>query len=224
VVWLPHLYTASGAVLGFLALLAVAAGDARQAFLWMFAATVVDATDGWLARRFRVADRLPALDGARLDDIVDYVTYVFVPAYLVYATGLLPPRAALAVASAMLLASAYGFARTDAKTSDHFFTGFPSYWNVLALYLYVGGLAAWGNALLLTAGCALVFVRTRWVYPSRTPRLWPLTIALAAIWGGQLLWLIWRLPDRSGLWLAATLVFPAYYVWLSVTAHRARRT
>ena len=223
--WLVHIYTASGAVLGLLSLVAVTAGDVRRAFLWLFVALVVDATDGWLARRLQTADRLPSIDGAGLDNVVDYVTYVFVPAYLIHATGLLPAGASLAIAGAVLLASAYGFSRTDAKTADHFFTGFPSYWNVVALYLYLAQLSAWLNAAIVLVLCGLVFWRIRYVYPSRMPVWRAATLAAGFAWAALVLWLIWRLPDRSGPWLLASLAFPVYYAALSfVLTGGSRRT
>src|SRR5690348_2373517 len=137
--WLVHFYTASGVVLAFLATRAVIAEDYRAAMFWLYVQVVVDATDGMLARRAQVLQRLPWFNGAKLDDIIDYLTYVFIPALIVWRAGLVPERWMLIVVSAMLLSSAYGFNRTDAKTSDHFFTGFPSYWNVVAFYLLVAG-------------------------------------------------------------------------------------
>ena len=139
--WGVHLYTASGAIAAFAGTLAVIAGNYREAFLWMIAATFVDATDGVLARRARVKEALPGFDGARLDDIVDYLTYVFLPVLLLYHARDLPGGApGLVVAAAVLLSSAYAFASADAKTDDSFFTGFPSYWNIVALYLHVATL------------------------------------------------------------------------------------
>ena len=125
--WLVHAFTATGAVLAYMAVEATIAGDTRRAFLWLVVATLVDAVDGALARLARVKERTPQFNGARLDDIVDYLTFVFVPVFILRHDGLLPAGASgLAVASAVLLSSAYGFSREDAKTPDHFFTGFPS--------------------------------------------------------------------------------------------------
>ena len=146
--WAVHAFTASGAVMGLAALQATAAGDYRAAFLWMIAATAVDGVDGWLARLARVGERAPGVDGGRLDDIVDYLTYVVAPAFLLARSGLLPGLGWPA-AAAMLLSSAYGFSRVDSKTPDHFFTGFPSYWNIVALYLYVLGLSPALNAAVV---------------------------------------------------------------------------
>ena len=125
--WLVHALTPSGAFLAYLALVAIIAGDLRAAFLWLTATTVIDAVDGMLARLARVKEHASLLDGARLDDIVDYLTFVFVPAFAIQHVGLLPAGAIeWLVVAAILLSSAFGFSRQDAKTADHFFTGFPS--------------------------------------------------------------------------------------------------
>src|SRR5688572_6621893 len=131
IAWLAHLFTASGAVLAFLAARAVVDHDYRTAFFWLGVQIFVDAIDGLLARGLRVHERLPAFNGAKLDDIVDYLAYVFVPALFVWRAVLVPDSWTLWVAGAMLISSAYGFNRADAKTADHFFTGFPSYWNIV---------------------------------------------------------------------------------------------
>src|SRR5678816_465256 len=135
--WLAHLYTASSAVLALLATIAIFEYRFRDAFFWLAATIVVDSSDGVLARAVRVRECLPWFNGAKLDDIVDYLTYVFVPALFVWRSLLVPAAWTIPVASAMLLSSAYGFNREDAKTSDHFFTGFPSYWNIVVFYLFV---------------------------------------------------------------------------------------
>ena len=136
---LVHLYTASGTVVGLLIVLAAIEGEALTA-LWLgLVALFIDGTDGMLARRFRVKETIPWFDGALLDDIVDYLTYVFAPVVLLWTTGHLPYGAlGWAVAALPLLASSYQFCRVDAKTgTDHFFLGFPSYWNVVAFYAIV---------------------------------------------------------------------------------------
>ncbi len=167
--WAVHGFTACGALLAFAMTIAVINANYRLAFLLMIAATLVDSSDGVLARLARVKETTPAFDGARLDDIVDYLTFVFVPALLLYEAGLLPSGWKGLVVAAMLMSSAYGFAAADAKTDDHFFTGFPSYWNIAALYLFVADLAPVVNGVVLVVLSALVFVRIRYGYPSRTP-------------------------------------------------------
>ena len=216
--WLAHLYTASGAATALAAVLALEAGDLRATFLWLVAATIIDATDGVLARALHVKARLPWFDGATLDNVVDYLTYVFVPALIVVKTGLVPPGLALPIGAAMLIASGYGFSRADAKvaTTDHFFTGFPSYWNIVAVYLVDWRLSPVANAAILAALVVLVFVPLRYVYPSRTLTWRTATVVLGAIWGVCLSMVIWRLPDGGGVWSWLALVFPAYYLVLSL--------
>lgn len=223
--WLAHLYTASGAGMALAAVLALEAGDLRATFLWLVLATVVDATDGVLARALQVKARLPWFDGATLDNIVDYLTYVFVPALVVVKTALVPPQLALPIGAAMLIASGYGFSRADAKvaTTDHFFTGFPSYWNIVAVYLVDWRLSPAVNAAILAVLVVLVFVPLRYVYPSRTRTWRPVTIALGAVWGVCLSVVIWRLPDGGGVWSWLALVFPVYYLALSLRLSAAER-
>jgi phosphatidylcholine synthase len=224
--WLVHLYTASGVLATFFGTLAVFGGRYREAFLWMIAATVVDATDGALARRARVSERVPGIDGARLDDIVDYLTFVFLPVLLLYRSGALPSSADELVASVILLSSAYGFTAVDAKTDDHFFTGFPSYWNVVALYLYIGlqhaVLTPALNAAVLLALSALVFWRVRYVYPTRTPVLRTLTVGLGALWAAAVLIMVLLLPSVPAALVLGSLLYPIYYVALSVSLQRRK--
>jgi phosphatidylcholine synthase len=222
-----HFYTASGVVWGFLALRATTEGDHRQALLWLVVATFVDATDGVLARLADVARTAPLIDGARLDDIVDYVTYVLVPAAIVWRAELVPPHLTLAVVAIVLLSSACGFARRDAKTADHFFTGFPSYWNIVVLYLLVLGLSRTANAAWLAALALMVFVPVRYIYPSRTETLMRTTVALGAVWSVQVLALIWLMPRPPRALVLSALAFPVYYAivsfWLSARRRGAAR-
>jgi phosphatidylcholine synthase len=220
--WLVHLYTASGALAAFFGTLAVFDGHYRAALLWMVAATAVDATDGPLARKARVKERLPAFDGARLDDVVDYLTFVFLPALFLYRSGALPEGWGGGIASVVLLCSAYGFAAADAKTNDHFFTGFPSYWNIAAVYLHIAALPPISNAMILLVLSALVFWRVGYVYPSRTPTLRWLTIGLGACWGVVVVAMILAMPHVPPALFAVSFVFPVYYAALSFALHFRR--
>jgi phosphatidylcholine synthase len=222
--WLVHLFTATGAVCAFLSLIAGVDGRLREAFLWLVLSTVIDAVDGALARLARVKERTPHFSGNRLDDIVDYLTFVFVPAALLVRNGMLPAGAlGLGVVSAMLLASAIAFCREDAKTDDYFFTGFPSYWNIVVLYLAA---LAWGpvaNAAVLLTFVALVFVRIGYIYPSRTPQFRGLTVTLGIVWGIAIVAMIWLLPAPP-VWLVyGSLAYPVYYALLSLYLHRQRQ-
>ncbi len=214
--WLVHAYTASGAIFALLILDAMVAKNFRGAFLWMLAATVVDATDGFLARAARVKERLPHFRGDRLDDIVDYLTYVFLPAWLIWRAELLPIGWVMPVLGLVCVASAFGFSFERAKTSEGFFTGFPSYWNIVAFYLFVGGLPPATNAWILVALAVLVFVPIRYVYPSRTVVLRRLTLVLTTGWGVVTLWLIVDLPNAHPAVVLASLAYPLYYAALSL--------
>jgi phosphatidylcholine synthase len=223
VAWAVHAYTASGAVMAFAGVLSVIDGRFRAAFLWMIAATIVDGTDGALARLARVKEVTPSIDGARLDDIVDYLTFVFLPILLLYQAGHLPPGWGLAVSAGVLLSSGYGFASADAKTSDNFFTGFPSYWNIVALYLHAAAMAPLVNAAILVTFSVLVFVRIGYVYPTRTPVLRGVTLTLGGIWGLMIIAITVMLPEVSGALLIVSLFFPIYYTVLSLVLHARRR-
>lgn len=221
--WAVHAYTATGVLAAFAAVLAVFGRNFRGALLWLVVATLVDSSDGILARLARVRQVLPNFDGARLDDIVDYLTYVFVPALLIYQAGRLPEGWGLAVVGLVLLSSGYGFASADAKSDDYFFTGFPSYWNIVAVYLFAARLPVEINAAIVIVLSALVFVRIGYVYPSRTPVLRGLTIVLGVAWAALMLTIIIALPDVSPTLLIVSLFFPVYYFVLSVVLHTRRR-
>jgi phosphatidylcholine synthase len=221
--WLVHMYTAGGAVLAFAGAWGVVHGYDRLAFGAMFAATIVDSTDGALARLVDVKRVIPEVDGARIDDIVDYITFVFLPMLLLEASGGLY-RTALPVVAVVLLSSMYGFVAPDAKTADAFFTGFPSYWNIVVLYLLVFHVPPGWNAAILLALSGLIFVRIRYVYPSRTPAFRPVTLTLASIWTVLLAIMIATFPSPPRAISIASLGFPVYYVVLSLwlNARRAR--
>jgi len=214
--WLVHLYTAFGAVIGFLTILAIDQAAFRDALFLMSLAVVIDATDGAFARAARVKEIIPWFDGELLDAIVDYFNYAVVPCFFILRANLLPGQDALWLAVLPLLASAYGFCRRDAKTADHFFLGFPSYWNIVAFYLFVLKTPAWANAFALMALSILIFVPIKYIYPSRSPRFRVQSIVLGALWGAAVLYAIYRLPEPPRAILFASLLYPAYYTALSL--------
>lgn len=221
--WLAHLYTASGAVLAFLAATEVFSGNYRRALLFLAAQIVVDATDGAFARSAQVSKRLPWFNGAKLDDIIDYLSYVFVPALLVWRALLVPEMLTTPVAAAMLLSSAYGFNRDDAKTADHFFTGFPSYWNVVVAYLLIAETSPAVNAAILLALAVMVFVPIRYLYPSRMPVMRTVTNVLGALWGAAMVAMLWIYPEVPRVLFLLSLLYPLYYIVLSLIFHFRRR-
>jgi phosphatidylcholine synthase len=203
-------------VLAFLAATEVFSGNYRAAFLWLTAQVIVDATDGAFARSVKVSERLPWFNGAKLDDIIDYICYVFIPALIVWRALLVPEALTLPIAAAMLLSSAYGFNQEAAKTADHFFTGFPSYWNIVVAYMLLGGWPPVVNTVILFVLAVLVFVPIRYVYPSRMPMMRRSTNVLASIWGLSIVVMLWRYPNVPALLFWSSLLFPAYYVVLSL--------
>ena len=214
--WAVHAFTASGVLWGLLAILSIARGEYRPAFAFMTVAIAVDSFDGMLARWARVKETLPQFDGTLLDNLVDYLNYVFVPAVLVHEAGLLPPSLALLCSALICLASAYQFCQADAKTSDCFFRGFPSYWNVLAFYLVLGGLGQWVNLLIVLAFVVLVFVPIKWIYPSRMERLRGFTLVATGAWGVACIAMLVQYPEPAPWLLPASLLYVAYYVGISL--------
>jgi len=214
--WLVHLYTALGAVIAFATVLCVEQKLFQEAFWLMFLAVAVDATDGTLARALRVKELIPWFDGDRLEDIVDYANYVIVPAYFLVRSELLPRQDALWLVALPLLASAYGFSHKEAKTADHFFRGFPSYWNIVVFYFYVLQTPRWVNAFAIIILSILVFVPVKYIYPSRSPLYRGLTNGLGILWGVSLFLMIHLLPEPPRTLVLASLAFPVYYTLLSL--------
>ena len=215
--WLVHAYTTAGVVLALLMVHFAYLGEVRTV-LWLFlAAMVVDGTDGMLARRWRVKELVPWFDGALLDNIVDYITYAFAPMVLLWTTGYLPgdPWGGI-VAALPLVASCFQFCRTDAKTEDHFFMGFPSYWNIVAFYVVVFDLGEVATTAVLLALTVLIFVPIKYVYPSRTETLWYTNMALATAFLVLFGAITSQLPDVPVVLTGLSLVYLAYYVAISL--------
>lgn len=225
--WSAHAFTALGLIAAALIAIAILHGDYRTAFLLMLVATLIDAVDGTYARAVHVKTVLPGFDGRRLDDLIDFHTYTTLPLFLVWRAELLPTGYEWWLLLP-LVASAYGFCQVDAKTADGYFLGFPSYWNIVAFYLYA---LPWPPrwALVAVAVLALLtFVPSVYLYPSQRGRLSFITNVLGAVWAGAMVVAIWRLPDTrpadiDALTLAS-LAYPAYYMVASfaVTARRSR--
>jgi phosphatidylcholine synthase len=215
-----HLYTACGVVLAFLATVEICstAPDLRAVFLLLALAVLVDATDGPLARRWEVKRVLPAVQGRTIDDIVDYLTYTFVPLLLVWRMDWVPAPAVAWIAPA-LVASLFGFANTGIKDeAGGFFLGFPSYWNVVAFYagpfyqLYGATLNA---AILLLLALATV-LPLRFIYPNLAPRPWRGPVVLGALlWLAAMLAMLPAYPRVAAWALWLSLLYPAFYVGLS---------
>ena len=177
-----HIFTACGAALGFLALILATGEQWAAMFLCLGLALVVDGIDGPLARAFKVAELLPRWSGEALDFVVDFITYVFVPAYAIAASGLLPQALAIPAGVVVVITGALYFADRQMKTRDNYFQGFPAAWNLAAFYLYLLMPPPWVAAAAVAALAALTFAPIRFVHPLRVRHLRVLNIALMAAW------------------------------------------
>lgn len=223
--WAVHAFTASGAVVALLAVLAAARGEFTDAVLWMLVGLVIDAVDGTLARKVGVSFWLPDFDGRRLDDLVDFLGYVFVPALFLVWTDSVPHWAWAALP---VLASAYGFSQGDAKSEDHFFVGFPSYWNVVAIYAWALPISPPVTVAWLIVLSFAVFVPFKYLYPSRMRFLFWTTNLGAVVWTAVIAAAISWPEELAHLHLIEfSLLYPAYYMavsaWLGGMQRRARK-
>jgi phosphatidylcholine synthase len=218
--WSVHLFTATGAIWGFLSLLAIFEENWRAAIIWMIIAMFVDGFDGMLARWFHVKEYAKGVDGGLMDNIIDYLNYVVVAAFiLIKAPNLMPAGFELVGAFLILLTSAYQFSQVDAKTDEQsqsfFFKGFPSVWNFLVIYMMLLGLHPWFNFALLILCNILVFVPVKYIYPSRNNRLRRLTLGLTYLYGGIGVWGLMQYPSVPQWIVWISLVYVVYYALLS---------
>jgi len=214
--WGVHLFTALGAVCGLLAILAIFEQDWRAMIIWMIVAMLIDGFDGMLARWADVKTYASGIDGALLDNILDYLNYVLVPAIFLIKADVLPTGLRLLGACSILLTSAYQFTQTDAKTEDHHFKGFPSYWNVAALYMLLMNLPQWLNFGFLMLFNIMVFIPIKYIYPTRNNYLRKLTLALTYLYGAIGIWGLIQYPNQPKWVVWASFVYVAYYIVLSI--------
>jgi phosphatidylcholine synthase len=216
-----HLYTAMGLLCSALIAADIVQQNYRRAFLWMIVAVLIDATDGTFARKFRVKEVVPHIDGRKLDDIVDYINYTFLPLLMIGAAGWLPSPSWL-WASIPLVASVFAFVHTGAKEeANGFFLGFPSYWNVFAFYTAVWFFSEFGRGTVLAIALllsGLSVLPLRFVYPNQAPRWRKLFVGGAIAWLATIAAILWYYPQQpipaALLWISA--VYPAFYVVASL--------
>lgn len=220
--WCIHLFTASAAIIGLYTLDATYRGQFILAF-WLMGLTIfIDSVDGTLARSVGVKVAAPKIDGALLDNIVDYLNYVITPAFFLLVSDLLPGMWKVIGASAIVLASAYQFTQADAKTPDNFFKGFPSYWNLVVFYLYIGHLSQWANLAIIAILAVLIFVPIKYLYLTRidnVTRSRPLRIALIAatiIYALATLMLLAQYPKINNLCIIVSWAFGMLYTAVSL--------
>jgi phosphatidylcholine synthase len=211
--WGVHAYTMSGGALGMLALVAVVERQTPIALLLLAIAIVIDMTDGMLARKVKVSEVVPNFDGAKVDDLVDFLTYVWAPVLILYAEGLVSSPVWLLLP---VIGSLYAYGRPGMKEVDGeaYFVGFPSYWNILVLYMYWLRPAEDVTIALLIIFCVLSFVPTRYLYPSKNPKYPLATLGLGAIWLILIGYLLAQSEPNNSL-VVLSLFYPIYYLGAS---------
>jgi len=216
-----HLFTALGAVCGFFAALAAFDGAWEHMFVWLGVALVIDAVDGTFARMIKVEQRLPRFSGERLDLVIDYITYVFVPALAMVRGGFLTGTGGLVVAALVLVSSLYHFSDLASKGEDYTFIGFPAIWNVVALYLFALTPPAWFTYTSLLICIAFTFVPIHWVHPVRVERLRGVTLIVTAAWSLAAIVAV-AVGFPPPLWTQIILVLAALY-FLAMTVELTLR-
>jgi phosphatidylcholine synthase len=220
--WLIHAFTASGACVGLLALLAIYDHNFLLALWLMGAAIMIDAVDGMFARMIRIKDAVPEVDGALLDNIVDFFTYTLVPCFFLLVTNLLPEYWRILCVMVITFSSAYQFTQVDAKTMDHFFKGFPSYWNIAVFYLFFWQMTPMTNMIILLSCALLSFVPIKYVYPSRLDYLTDnrylrlSMVVITILWGAATTGLLWLYPKSNHFLVAISVGYCLLYIGISL--------
>ena len=221
--WFVHFYTGLGIIAGFMALNAITQGDAKKVFLWLGVALFLDSSDGTLARAWDVKRWASTFDGRKLDDITDFINFTFLPVVFAYQFGLVDGIGVIALA-AVLLSSAYGFCQVVAKTDDGYFTGFPSFWNLLIFYLFLFQWPTEVNAIILAIFSVMVFVPIKFLSFS-TPKMQRATKTVAVVYGLLLAWIVLSLEQRQLGVILLSLVFPVGYLgYPLIERYRLSRT
>lgn len=217
-----HLLTSLAIVCGLLTLVAIQLHQIKLAFFLMGVALAIDAVDGTLARYFHVKTTLPKIDGALLDNIADYINYVMTPCYLLVSSpDLMPSYWSFVLSGGILVASAYQFCQTDAKTEDCFFTGFPSYWNFVVFYMYSFQTSVTTNIIATIILIALVFIPVKYIYLSRMSHVthnvlfkW-FILAVSLLYGAVNLWMLYAFPHYPVFCYYFVITYMCFYFSLS---------
>ncbi|MCG3267849.1 phosphatidylcholine/phosphatidylserine synthase [Yoonia sp. I 8.24] len=214
-----HFLTATGAVFAMLAMLAAVDEKWNLMFLWLVVAFFVDGIDGPLARRYDVKKNAPIFDGVLLDLIIDYLTYVFVPAYALFKSGLLPGWTGWFSIIIITFASAMYFSDTRMKTKDNSFSGFPGCWNMLVLVIFALTPDFWVSLLLVASLAIAMFLPLKFVHPVRTERWRVVTLPMALAWTAFAGWAAWVdfHPDSAAHW---GLIVTSVYLLLAGVAQQ----
>ncbi len=212
-----HMFTASGLVFALLAMYYVTSKHNLQwYFIFLTVTTVIDAVDGTLARKFKVKEFAATVDGALLDNIIDFITYSFLPAYFMFSSEILDNPYAIIASIVVLFVSGYQFCQTNAKTDDHYFVGFPSYWNITIMFLYWMQLGTVINFWFIMVLAVSAFIPVRYIYPSRTKPLMVPTLIITVPWTFAILYvLIWSFKAPPLWFMYYSLFVIVYYYFAS---------
>ena len=215
-----HLFTATGAVWGFLTLLAIWDGNIKLAVVYIIIAMFVDGFDGMLARWLDVKNYANWIDGGLMDNIIDFLTYVVVASLLlIRVPGLMPPGLEMVAALLILLTSCFQFSQVEAKSDSsqsYFFKGFPSVWNFIVLYMMLLRLNPWINFAMLMICNVLVFVPIKFLYPTRNNRFRRFTLLFSYLYGALGVWGLLQYPDVPQWVTPASGLYVVYYVVMSL--------
>lgn len=218
---LVHVFTASGLIPVMFSVEAIWQGEAYAALLWLALAMIIDGIDGPLARRFEVSQQLPQIDGAILDHVIDYVSYCFIPALIIYRFDLVPEGWAIAATSLLLMSSLYTFANRELKTAENDFRGFPALWNIVVFYMIMFQTSAMTNLALIVFLSLMVFAPILVAHPIRVVALRRVTLPALIVWTGLVgvhLWFGHRGGSAADLPAAIRILFwvlSFYFVFLS---------
>ena len=209
-----HAFTASGAILGFLAIVSILNNDQAGAFLWLGMAILVDGVDGSLARRVGVEEKTPNLDGIILDSIIDYLNYVIIPALMIFYFSMVPPGFEVILPALIVGTSLYTFINVNMKTEDYYFQGWPALWNIAVLYFFILNTNEWINLIVIIILTILTFVPWKFVHPLRVKEYRNMTIFFTVIWGATSLRLVTK--SEINLIIDDTIVL---LIWLICTGY-----
>ena len=215
--WAVHGFTASGAVLGFLAIISIFNNDQTSSFLWLGLALLVDGLDGTIARKVGVIDKATNIDGSMLDNLVDYLNYVIIPSLMIYWFQMVPNGWEIIIPAGIFAVSLYTFANINMKTEDYYFSGFPALWNIVVLYFYILNTNQYINLIVIIFLSILTFIPIKFVHPLRVKKLRNITIFCTIIWSATTLKLVTTFPEINlfnekivlTIWIACSFYFAA---------------
>ncbi len=209
--WAVHGFTGSGAVLGFLAIISIFNNDQVGSFLWLGLALLIDGIDGTIARKIGVTDKAPNIDGSTLDNLIDYLNYVIIPALMIYWFQMVPNGWEIIIPAGIFAVSLYTFANINMKTEDYYFSGFPALWNIVVLYFYILNTNLYVNLIVIIFLSILTFIPIKFVHPLRVKKLRNINIFFTIIWSATTLKLV-TTPSTNVFMINNTIIFILWVV------------